>query len=345
MSLPPQSARVTEVLTPDELTTITTCWDETEPKGKFIKDRHGFTHYSLNGEGPLVVLSHGLGTSMKAFDGIADAIVKAGYSVLSYDYYGHGYSKYGGEKVIFEYDLDMFTDQLEDLLSYVEREDIKETYAIVGHSTGGLVCVAANQRWSRDRAARGIVPKLVLFSSAFYAKKPLIARLADSIPHFMSCIMTAIPAARVAISDAYLEAGQIAFGKDPETGKKIYNEAATSKKDRDLILFGSVKGKEKHPFVTEAILSVNLGTLRGDLLAGHREKFVDVVKNTKSKVLWVWGNLDKTVPFEENVDQVRKWEEEFSNFELSVEDRLGHESPFESPERVAKATIAFLGNN
>ncbi len=52
---------VTEVFTPDELTTITTCWDESKPIGKFIEDRHGFTHYSLNGEGPMVALCHGLG--------------------------------------------------------------------------------------------------------------------------------------------------------------------------------------------------------------------------------------------------------------------------------------------
>ncbi len=108
---------------------------------------------------------------MKAFDKISDALVQAGYSVLKYDYYGHGYSKYGGEEVIFSYDLDMFTDQLEDLLSFVEKEDGKETYAIVGHSTGGLLCVAANQRWSKDGAMRGIAPKLVLVSPAFYAKK------------------------------------------------------------------------------------------------------------------------------------------------------------------------------
>ncbi len=141
------------------------------------------------------------------------------------------------------------------------------------------------------------------------------------------------------------EAGEIAFGKDPETGKTIYAEAEKAKTERDLILFGSGEGKKKHPFVTEAILSINIGTLRGDLLPGHQETFVDVVKNTESKVLWVWGNLDKTVPFEENIDQVKEWEKEFSNFNLSVEDRLGHESPFENPERIAEATIAFLGDN
>jgi alpha-beta hydrolase superfamily lysophospholipase len=170
--MPLQSVTATEVFTQEELATITACWDESKPQGKFLKDRHGFTHYRLDGsgQGPMVVLCHGLGTSMKAFEIISEDLVNSGYSVLRYDYYGHGYSKYGdgGKHLFFAYDPDMFVDQLDDLLDHIEKEEGVHPAAICGHSTGGVVCVAANDRWSKKGSKRGIVPKIILISPAFY---------------------------------------------------------------------------------------------------------------------------------------------------------------------------------
>ncbi len=53
----------------------------------------------------------------------------------------------------------------------MEKKNDKETYryAISGHSTGGLLCVAANQRRSKGGAVRGIAPKLILINPVFYA--------------------------------------------------------------------------------------------------------------------------------------------------------------------------------
>jgi alpha-beta hydrolase superfamily lysophospholipase len=176
-----QSVTATEVFTQEELATITACWDESKPQGKFLKDRHGFTHYRLDGsgQGPMVVLCHGLGTSMEAFEKISEDLVNSGYSVLKYDYYGHGYSKYGGKHLFFAYNSDMFVDQLDDLLDHIEKEEGAKPAAICGHSTGGIVCVAANDRWSKEGSKRGIVPKLILISPAFYAKKVSCPRFAQ----------------------------------------------------------------------------------------------------------------------------------------------------------------------
>ena len=89
---------------------------------------------------------------------------------MRYDYYGHGYSKYGdgGKHLFFAYDPDMFVDQLDDLLDHIEKEEGVHPAAICGHSTGGVVCVAANDRWSKKGSKRGIVPKIILISPAFY---------------------------------------------------------------------------------------------------------------------------------------------------------------------------------
>ena len=172
-----RSVQSNEVFTKNELSAITSSWDESEPPGRFLQDRHGFTHYCLEGveDGSsskgTIVLCTGIGVSHHGFEFFSGYLVAAGYSVLKYDYYGHGYSKFGGQNMWIEYSPETFVDQLEDLLDFVEREDGIKAVGIVGHSTGGIVCTYANERWSRDGCKRSIIPKMILAAPAFYAKK------------------------------------------------------------------------------------------------------------------------------------------------------------------------------
>ena len=48
--------------------------------------------------------------------------------------------------------------------------------------------------------------------------------------------MKTFPFARVLIGDSYMEAGEIAFAKDPESKMTIYAAEEQKKKDRDLVL-------------------------------------------------------------------------------------------------------------
>lgn len=172
-----------------------------------------------------------------------------------------------------------------------------------------------------------------------------MARVADAIPGTLTFLMKKIPPARMIIGDSYMEAGEIAFAKCPETKETIYPMEEQQKKDRDNILFGNVKGREGHPFLAASILGINCHTLREDLLPGHRDSFLNVLEKSGERepnVLWVWGNLDATVPFEDNVEEVQKWEDNFSNLKLSVQDRLGHELFFENSKQIADVAIPFL---
>jgi Lysophospholipase len=190
MSTRPALVDASDVFTNEELDDLLVCWNEDKPRGRFLKDRHGYTHFQIVPGGQkekehdaskgLIVVCHGLGVSYYAFDKFAQYLTNAGYSVLQYDYYGHGYSKYDGDMFI-EYDKEMFVDQLEDLLTFVEKETQETCLAMVGHSTGGIVCAAANDRWSKNDdcgttgsagfSQRSIVPKSILASPAFFAKK------------------------------------------------------------------------------------------------------------------------------------------------------------------------------
>lgn len=293
----------------------------------------------------LVVLAHGLGTSYYAFEEFAQELVNAGYSVLSYDYYGHGYSKYNGDMFV-DYDKELFVDQLEDLLGFVEKESGERCVAMVGHSTGAIVCTAANERWGMDGSGeRKVVPKLILAAPCFYANKPFMARVADKIPGILTSIMRKVPPTRVIVGDSYMEAGNIAFGHDPITDKTIHAAEEEKKKELDSVLFGKVKGKKAHPYLAGGILGINCSTLRGDLLEGHRDMLQDVLKKDgeeQSDVLWIWGELDKTVPYEINFPEVKKWDADYDNFKLAVQERIGHEMFYENSKKIAVVAIDFL---
>jgi pimeloyl-ACP methyl ester carboxylesterase len=173
-----------------------------------------------------------------------------------------------------------------------------------------------------------------------------MARVADKIPGTLTAIMKNVPASRAIIGDSYMEAGDIAFAHDPVTGKTIYAAEEKAKKDGDMVLFGKIKGKKKHPFLEAGILGINCHTLRGDLLEGHRQMLVNVLQQQgdkcKSTILWIWGNLDKTVPYQENISLIQKWDEEYDNFRVAVQDRIGHEMFYEDPQAIARVVVDFL---
>jgi len=167
----------TQIYTPNELEVQKRCWDERNPEGRFLKERHGYTHFVLDGleNGPskkgLIVVIHGVGENSKNPKEFSDCIVHNGFAVLRYDFYGHGYSKYGGNDPWFKYTPDMLVDQLEDVLEYVLEETKERVVALVGHSTGGVVCIKANERWANNGAKRGVVSKIILLAPCLYADK------------------------------------------------------------------------------------------------------------------------------------------------------------------------------
>jgi len=117
------------------------------------------------------------------------------------------------------------------------------------------------------------------------------------------------------------------------------------KKELDSVLFGKVKGKKAHPYLAGGILGINCSTLRGDLLEGHRDMLQDVLKKDgeeQSDVLWIWGELDKTVPYEINFPEVKKWDADYDNFKLAVQERIGHEMFYENSKKIAVVAIDFL---
>ena len=117
-------------------------------------------NYDVAGDGPPLVLIHGVGSSLESWDSIVERLRNT-YRVLRYDTLGHGDS----EKPDGPYALD---DYVSELLAVLDAEIIARTH-IVGSSFGGMIAQAFAiadperspgrapqcRRGSDSRAARG----------------------------------------------------------------------------------------------------------------------------------------------------------------------------------------------
>jgi pimeloyl-ACP methyl ester carboxylesterase len=102
---------------------------------EFLDVDGGQIAYDLAGQGPLVVLSHGIGDRRQAYRFLAPTLVQAGYRVANADLRGHGESSMGWASITR-------TDIAGDLLALIGH--LGGPAVIVGHSiSGGAATIAA----------------------------------------------------------------------------------------------------------------------------------------------------------------------------------------------------------
>jgi pimeloyl-ACP methyl ester carboxylesterase len=110
---------------------------------EFLDIEGGRIAYDVIGEGPLVVLSHGIGDRRQAYRFLAPRLAQAGYRVVSADLRGHGESSMGWKSVTGT-DAITRTDVAGDLLALIRH--LGGPAVIVGHSiSGGAATIAAAQ--------------------------------------------------------------------------------------------------------------------------------------------------------------------------------------------------------
>jgi len=110
--------------------------------GQFVSLPGGVTHYQLSGpeDGPPVVLVHGFSVASYTWDHTAPALAQAGFRVLTYDLFGRGYS----DRPPGPYDLDLFTTQLNDLLTALHFD---QPVDVIGLSMGGYISAGFADRY------------------------------------------------------------------------------------------------------------------------------------------------------------------------------------------------------
>jgi pimeloyl-ACP methyl ester carboxylesterase len=128
---------------------------------EFLNIDGGQIAYEVTGDGPLVVLSPGIGDRRQAYRFLVPKLAQAGYRVASADLRGHGESSMGWASVTGK-DAITRTDVANDLLALVRR--LGGPAVIVGHSiSGGAATIAAatDRSWSAAswRSTRSPAPK------------------------------------------------------------------------------------------------------------------------------------------------------------------------------------------
>jgi pimeloyl-ACP methyl ester carboxylesterase len=111
---------------------------------EFLEVDGGTLAYDVTGDGPLVVLSHGIGDRRQAFRFLTPKLARAGYRVASADLRGHGESSMGRMSVTGADDAITHPDIAGDLLALIRH--LGGPAVIVGHSiSGGAATIAAVQ--------------------------------------------------------------------------------------------------------------------------------------------------------------------------------------------------------
>ncbi len=123
---------------------------------QFADIEGGRIAYDVTGQGPLVVLSHGVGDHRQVYRFLAPMLAQAGYRVAAADLRGHGESSMGWTSVTGK-DVISRTDIAGDLLALIRQ--LGGPAVIVGHSiSGGAATIAAAMEPELVRAIVEINP-------------------------------------------------------------------------------------------------------------------------------------------------------------------------------------------
>ena len=256
--------------------------------GSFLNTTNGSTHYiyecSIEGRaeegaaggGQLVILCHGLGSSLSAWDTIAAALVAAGNRVLRYDFYDRGYSESSPERYPItklgvhplSFTIDVYLEQLNDVLRLLGLEG--QRAVLVGHSTGGAVCI------SHAAQNPDVVSGLILLDTVCLpASKPLAARVAD-LPLIGGPIVSAFGA------KSYIKFAR-ASTVDPE-GEAMGDW-----------VFKLTRNVTENPRYFSSIRSTN-GNCRG-FVDSLEPEYTAVCRRALTPIHLIWGCADVSVPY------------------------------------------------
>jgi non-heme chloroperoxidase len=156
------------------------------------------------GEGPPIVLSHGVLLSVRTWVKQMESLPEAGFRTIAFDHRGHGASKIGKSG----HALDTLAD---DMRCVVEGLDLKDA-VLVGHSMGGVAAQLFCLRHPdvvRDRVA-GVVLLSTLSRTALSGNRHLL--------HALELLAGATPDAGgvMKLTNVGLLVARIGFGRNPQ---------------------------------------------------------------------------------------------------------------------------------
>ncbi|MBX3247664.1 MAG: alpha/beta fold hydrolase [Myxococcales bacterium] len=140
---------------------------------------------------PAVVLLHQLGAERREWTQVAEALVRAGHTVVAYDHRGHGESRLGPGGALLQWrtfsdsEWTKLADDLDAVLEWLKRQPFApDTFVLGGSSIGGSAAIVAASRrtdvagvfvLSPGRAYRGVD----VLRPAASVQAPLLAFVAE----------------------------------------------------------------------------------------------------------------------------------------------------------------------
>jgi len=284
--------------------------NEEKLKTNIVKLSKGDCYYEMLGnEGPLVVCMHGISWWSFCYKYVADELVKNGFRVLIFDFYGRGFSASLDET---------FTPQLlqDQTIELLDALKITEKFYLIGLSMGGYVAT----RFAANYPERII--KLVLLAPAITpVAMPFAARLI-TYPYIGKFLFNR-------------------FGLNMML-KRLHDERF--KNDfQDITMFPtliddlvervewSLLKKPHFPTMFHSTLC-NFPFLTGAL------ELVDDLAKHDVKVMLIWGTKDAVVPYSTHNMVL----ERHPKAELVTLEGIGHALIFEAYEDVVKNVVPFF---
>lgn len=254
--------------------------------GRFVELSAGVTHYELRGDerGETVVLIHGNAAPYVTWDRTIGDLADAGFRVLRYDVFGHGFSD---RPKLRTYDRHFYDVQLAELL---RRLDISDPVLVVGTSQGGSIgaCFASENP--------GRVSKLAL-----------LAPFVDVLPGSQLALRLVRAPLVGELLMSLMSTGRLADLSDA-----VVSVDTSSALGPDVVEQYRFRGKRR------AILA----NLRGDSLQDATACYRGV-KEQGTPVLLTWGSADRKVP-RESMSRLRDLLPSIEYHELEGAGHLAH---------------------
>lgn len=129
-----------------------------------------------------LVLTHGMGEHSEAYVRSADALAKLGWNIHAWDLRGHGRSE--GKRGHVDHFTD-YTGDLSQFLLYLQKNELlKQPFALLGHSMGGLITLKYLLDETREGASDDPKPRACVLSSPlldFGLKVPIVKDMAAKV--------------------------------------------------------------------------------------------------------------------------------------------------------------------
>jgi len=268
--------------------------------GGFVRLSHGYTHYEVgtSDRASSVILIHGFSVPYFIWDPTFEALLAAGMNPLRYDLYGRGYS----DRPRAEHGVDFFERQVLELLDAlgVQAADI------LGLSMGGVIASA----FTVHNPTR--VRKLILVD-------PSGAR---ALPRHLLYAIARLPAI-----------GELAFGL-AGTGSLVRGIASDF---FDSGQVASFQARYRTQMEFRGFKRAILSTIRNGMLDEFTELY-RALGELDTPVMLIWGQNDRTVPFEQSQQLQRLIPRTF----FHAIPACGHIPHYEKPALVNPLVIDFL---